>query len=143
MLGRDERYVAGVRLRSTAPMASLAFPMLLVVASAAMAALPCDAATRACADGQTRALTLLTIAAPTLPVVGVVGRNLPGLVVLVLGTMASVPLWNLVGRKLADRVLSDPDQPVRWRRFWRRYALVCAAWSAVALTLILAYRRLA
>ena len=131
-----------MRLRSAAPVAALALPLLLLVIAGLAGLLPCEAGD-GCARSLTRVLYLLVIAAPTLPIVSIGLAFLPQLAQLVIGVAASLPLWSLVGTAVAKRVVADTSKPVSWSGFWRRYLVVCAIWVVVALVLIAVYARIA
>lgn len=128
MFARHPRQVQDNRLRSAAPVAALAGPVLTVVAAAANVLLPCSGA--ACLALERRSLVLLAVGAPAFPALVALPGSLPLVVSILGGAALSVPLWALVGRHLAERTV---DAGGGWRQFWRRYALAFAAWCAVAL----------
>lgn len=136
MFARDDRHAASVRLRTTASIAALAFPVLVVVIGGVLSALPCTPGPD-CDDAQARARAVLAVAAPTLPLAArALGRT--GVATIVVGVASSAPLWGFAGRRIAALVVADRSRPVRWRGFWARYVAGCAAWTTLAGVVIVA-----
>lgn len=130
MRGPGDDHAAGVRIRSAAPIAALAFPVLLMLAAAVNATLPCSG--DACQDLERRSLVLFVVATPPVALLAALPGSLPLLVTLVAGGVAGLPLWAVVGRWLARRSVERSCGTPRWRSFWLRYAIVVAAWSSLA-----------
>ncbi|MGI8793494.1 MAG: hypothetical protein ACR2H3_09995 [Acidimicrobiales bacterium] len=126
---RDERHVRATRLRSAAPLAALAGPAVMIVLAAINIMLPCESGPSGCVDLERRSLVLLALAAPVFPFVVAIPGSLPLILSIVIGGAGSVPLWGLVGRRIADRVIDDEKT---WSGFWRTYALVFAGWCVLA-----------
>lgn len=141
MLGRDDRYASANRMRTAAPLLALSFPVLLLVVAGVLGVVPCEAGA-GCARSTERIVSLLAIAAPTLPVAGLLLSALPDLVTVLVGVAASLPLWSGVGLAIARRVIDDRNAPISWGGFWRRYLAVCGIWFVVAVVLIGIYRGL-
>lgn len=128
MHARNPRHAQDHRLRSVAPLAALAGPLLLVLAAAVNVMLPCTGA--GCVALERRSLVLLGVGAPAFPALVALPGRLPLLVSILVGAVLSVPLWGLLGRRVADHTV---DGGGGWRRFWVRYAIVFAAWCAAGL----------
>lgn len=127
MLPRNPDQAQANRLRSAAPLAALAGPLLLVAAAAINVLLPC--AGGGCLTLERRSLVLLAAGAPAFPAIVALPGELPLVVSILAGAGASVPLWTLVGRQVAERTVARGGG---WRQFWRRYGAVFGAWCVVA-----------
>ena len=127
MFARDPRQAQANRLRSAAPVAALAGPLLLVTAAAINVLLPCTDA--ACIALERRSLVLLAAGAPGFPAIVALPGEIPLVVSILVGAALSVPLWGLIGRRVADRTVRVGGG---WRHFWKRYGMVFATWCVVA-----------
>ena len=118
---------AAVRLVAAAPVAALLFPVVALLLAAGNELLPCDPLS--CDELEERSLVLLALAAPVFPLAA--SLPIPLLVAVVAGVAAGFPLWGLLGRLVAARVVRT-GRP-QWRRFWTRYGAFVAGWVALVL----------
>src|SRR5687768_3900166 len=88
---RDEAHAAAVRLRSAAPIAAFAFPVVALVIAAALSGF----------EGDGPALWFVAMAAPTVVVAALAASGPPSTAIVVLAIVASAPLWVMLGNGLA------------------------------------------
>lgn len=130
----SERFAARERMTTAAPVTSLAMPVGFLVV-ALLAAGTCNDIECA-SDRGSFAVLALVLGLPTfLPALYLPG-DLPFGALIGVGALTSIPLWILVGRRIAERAINQAGWDVpSWRAWWKAYLSVAAAWIALACAL--------
>lgn len=127
----SERFAAGERLMAAAPVVALTVPVGFLLVSL-LAAGSCNDIECA-SDRGAFAVLALVLGLPTfLPILYLPG-DLPFGLLIGLGAITSVPLWVLVGRRVAERTVSGAGWDVpSWRAWWKGYVRIAVGWIAFA-----------
>lgn len=115
---------------TAAPLLALAVPVAFLILSLFAASSCTDI--KCASDRGSLAVLALVLGLPTfLPLLYVPG-DMPFGVLIGLGALTSVPLWGLIGRRIAERTVAAAgwDLP-SWKVWWKGFGRIALVWIAV------------